>query len=66
MKNGDRARVIATDEVGTIYRVDEVDGRRQYWLDFELAYRDGVVTVTPGEPITPDGPYDEDQLAPWY
>ena len=66
MDVGDTARVLATDDVGEVYKVHDADGRRRYWLDFKRSGAvDRTIAVRNGDPIAPDGPYDEEELEPW-
>ncbi len=65
MNVGDTVRVIASDDLGQVYKVEDMHGRRKYWLDLELGGAiNQTVTARHGHPIKPSGPYDEEQLEP--
>ena len=64
MEIGDAARVVATDDVGTVYKVESLHGRRRYWLSLGVA-TDHAMMGRRGQPVHPADPYDEDQLEPW-
>lgn len=67
MNVGEKAQVIATDQVGTIVKVD-AEG---YWLELDvLGDRAPAAGLTPtravpGEPVDLAGPYTADEIRPW-
>ena len=67
MNQGDRVRVRATGETGTIEDIREVGARARYYVLFDSAagaLRQPIETLDPGQPYQPGigGFYDADEL----